>query len=333
MPQAIEQLEESRPVFASLRQTQAFVVRQLAEQLELAPALADAAAGPGVPLEVASPDGGAAVALQAFSGPGLRWLSASALASPSLGFGGAITAGFAEGCSDVPHFRLDHKLLGDQVRRGTLWRLACHTPSGAAALGLPAKPLCAAPACPGLPLRRFDAPRLVPAPLPLTCSAGAAGAGAVPPQGLVPGRILPAALLWLKYAGAGRGQQVAPHHSLHLDRYTNTSHHSTHAPPPPPLPVAPTLHPCAAPPGSQRSYNDVYNSALQRPGWKLYQTAALAVKPLLSSAMAFTYEPSEVGVVWWRSRGRRQPVQAWTSETKRCPPPVHLSPATLPGKF
>ncbi|EFN54590.1 expressed protein [Chlorella variabilis] len=188
MPQAIEQLEESRPVFASLRQTQAFVVRQLAEQLELAPALADAAAGPGVPLEVASPDGGAAVALQAFSGPGLRWLSASALASPSLGFGGAITAGFAEGCSDVPHFRLDHKLLGDQV-------------------------------------------------------------------------LLVLALF--------------PRRDWFLDEFYLQLYYGS------------------TPPGSQRSYNDVYNSALQRPGWKLYQTAALAVKPLLSSAMAFTYEPSE----------------------------------------
>jgi hypothetical protein len=126
MPVAIEQLKESHPVFGSLCRTQELVVEQLSEQLGLDQAQADTASDAGAALGVATKDGGAAVSVQAYNGPGVRWLSASTLASPGMGFGGAITAAFADADSDVPHFRLDHKLLGEKVWAGMLMHFHHH---------------------------------------------------------------------------------------------------------------------------------------------------------------------------------------------------------------
>jgi hypothetical protein len=84
------------------------------DHLLLAPA-SDGSANPGGKLEVASDDGSAAAAVQSYSGPGVRWLSSSALARPGMGFGGTIMQGFADGSSDVPHFLLEQTLFGGKV--------------------------------------------------------------------------------------------------------------------------------------------------------------------------------------------------------------------------
>jgi hypothetical protein len=50
----------------------------------------------------------------------------------------------------------------------------------------------------------------------------------------------------------------------------------------------------SAPPGTRRAYNDLYNEALQRPGWRHYQSPELCMKPVLSAALAYTFDATEV---------------------------------------
>lgn len=118
-PKALQQLESSSSVFHALRKSQLAVVGQLTAQLGLAPAAVGSAAPPSGQLQVESADGTSAAAARAFSGPGVRWLSAATLASSSKGFGGTTVTGFAAACSDVPHLMLEQTLAGGQVRLGS----------------------------------------------------------------------------------------------------------------------------------------------------------------------------------------------------------------------
>ncbi|KAI3424951.1 hypothetical protein D9Q98_008333 [Chlorella vulgaris] len=113
-PPALQEMDASSPAYAAVRQTQAAVMQVFTDHLLLAPA-SDGSANPGGKLEVASDDGSAAAAVQSYSGPGVRWLSSSALARPGMGFGGTIMQGFADGSSDVPHFLLEQTLFGGKV--------------------------------------------------------------------------------------------------------------------------------------------------------------------------------------------------------------------------
>lgn len=54
----------------------------------------------------------------------------------------------------------------------------------------------------------------------------------------------------------------------------------------------------STPPGAPRSYNDLSNEALRRPGWRRYQSPELGMKPVLSAALAFTFDETEVGGLW-----------------------------------
>lgn len=66
-------------------------------------------------LHIVSADGASATQAAAFQGGGLRWLSASTVASASQSFAATRLLGFVGAGSEAPHLSLGHKLEGGRV--------------------------------------------------------------------------------------------------------------------------------------------------------------------------------------------------------------------------
>lgn len=179
-PGALLQLADCSAAAERALRLQEDVVDLLARRLGLCPAQASFA--------VTSTDGTAAAAVHVLAGPGARWVSVSAVASPALQFGTTRLMAWSPAGSDRPHFVLEQGVL----------------PGGAQLQGV------------------------------LT--------------------LWPRCNLLLRPSYLGR----------HYD---------------------------AAPEGLQ-TYNEIWNAAMQRPGWRHYQVPQAALKPILFASISYTFEAS-----------------------------------------